>query len=103
MHPATSVDELPANLGRYYPSSDARKLLATYPQLPSNATGTQIDTLFGRILSDGQVYIPVRQLARDLLAQNYPCVRFEISYLVESWKKQNREYTYGEMPLMPVG
>ncbi|KIY45083.1 alpha/beta-hydrolase [Fistulina hepatica ATCC 64428] len=87
VHPAKSVDELVPNLARYYPHAIAEKLVALYPFLPENPSPAAIDGLFGQIMADGQVYIPSRQLARDLVNAGFPTIRVQCRYLCDIWAK----------------
>ncbi|TFK50958.1 carboxylesterase [Heliocybe sulcata] len=82
-HPVQKPGDIEFNLDRYYEKGDVKKMLACYNQ-------EDIQKLFGEILSDGQVYIPVRLLARDLLSHGYPALRYIIRWTPE----QGRPFGY---------
>ncbi|CAD6581306.1 MAG: hypothetical protein CYPHOPRED_001542 [Cyphobasidiales sp. Tagirdzhanova-0007] len=86
-----AYEELLQNLNRYYQPSDAQALAKTYPILPPCATRGDIDGLLGQMLADGQVYIPTRQLARDLLLNGFPCIRLQTRFL-SNLKRQSSPY-----------
>ncbi|KZT21067.1 alpha/beta-hydrolase [Neolentinus lepideus HHB14362 ss-1] len=89
-HPVEKPSDIEFNLDRYYEKGDVEKMLSCYKHLLDDANQEQIQKLFGEILSDGQVYIPVRLLARDLLTHGYPALRYIIKWIPE----QNRPFGY---------
>ncbi|KAM5543541.1 hypothetical protein V8D89_002792 [Ganoderma adspersum] len=96
-NPVTSVDELRRNLERYYKREVVKKMLDVYlgeEDLKSKGRGAggkslgertpeELERLFGEVSSEGQVYLPVRLFARDMLAAGYPVVRYEIRWTPE--------------------
>ena len=43
----------------------------------------ELERLYGRILSEGQVHLPVRLFARDMVNAGFPVVRYEIRWTPE--------------------
>lgn len=82
-HPCNTPSELLPNVARYYPLPTARALLASYPPL-SDISAPACQERLGRVLADGQVYLPVRLLARDLAAAGLPVVRYAIETVVRA-------------------
>jgi len=58
-------------------------LLEHYYKLPDNASSLASRKLFGEILSDAQVHLPVRILGRDLHEAGFPVLRYEIRWTPE--------------------
>ncbi|KAI5119079.1 hypothetical protein M0805_005497 [Coniferiporia weirii] len=79
-HPITCAADVRTNLLRYYPAERTDALLACYAPLPDDAPQAACFERFGRVLSDAQVHLPVRLLARDLVAAGFPVVRYEIRW-----------------------
>lgn len=82
-HPIETPADIIPNLLRYYTQTIVDTLLSQYPILPGAATPEECKALFGEILSDGQVYIPDRMLARDLSRVDFPVLRYEIHWVPE--------------------
>lgn len=80
-HSCPTPDDLLPNVARYYPLEIAEALLASYPPLTDTSVSGCQERL-GRVLADGQVYLPVRLLARDLSAAGLPVVRYAIETVV---------------------
>ncbi|OCH89198.1 carboxylesterase [Obba rivulosa] len=89
-HPVHSLYDVKQNMARYYPGTVVEKMSVLYPALPDNAPEEECVKLFGKMLSDGQVHIPVRLLARDLASAGFPVVRYQIRWTPE----QNRPLGY---------
>lgn len=89
--PINNVADVRNNLLRVYPEKQTDALLALYPHLGENASQEECFELFGKVFSDGQVYLPVRLLARDLIASEFPVIRYDIRWTPE----QIREHTKG--------
>ncbi|KAF8528531.1 carboxylesterase [Hysterangium stoloniferum] len=79
-HPINSSKDIEENLKRYYPDYIVKTLVKAYGELPPNLSGDKYAELFGRILSDGQVHLPVRILHRDLQKHGFPVVRYQIRW-----------------------
>lgn len=79
-HPIATPQDVTDNLKRYYPADMVEKMEKQFPELPKDADEETCARRFGDILSDGQVYLPVRMLARDLRASNFPFVRYYIQW-----------------------
>ncbi|KIJ50395.1 hypothetical protein M422DRAFT_74458 [Sphaerobolus stellatus SS14] len=79
-HPITKPEDVVPNLKRYYPDDIVDRLLKAYKPLSSNSTPEECAKLYGRILSDGQVHLPIRILHRNLKKQGFPIVRYEIRW-----------------------
>lgn len=91
-HPINSESEIRPNLLRYYPEFLVDGFLKLYPPLDASATQEDFQRRFGEALSDGQVHLPVRILARDLINAGFPILRYEIRWTPE----QVRAMTKGE-------
>lgn len=85
-HPISSSRDIVPNLKRYFQDEFVSKLVKKYQPLPENASSEEAQRRFGDILSLAQVHLPVRILARDLHAANFPVCRYEIRWTPE----QNR-------------
>ncbi|EJD48329.1 carboxylesterase [Auricularia subglabra TFB-10046 SS5] len=79
-HPISTLQDVTDNLKRYYPADMVEKMEKQFPELPKDADEETCARRFGDILSEGQVYLPVRMLARDLRASNFPFVRYSIEW-----------------------
>jgi hypothetical protein len=80
-HPITCPTNVRENLLRYYPSHRVDDLLKLYqPPLSDKSSQEECFKRFGEALSAGQVHVPVRVLARDLKAANYPVLRYAIHW-----------------------
>jgi len=82
-HPIVSPREIPTNLERYYPRDVVERMMPLYKTLPDDARVEEVERLFGEILSDGQVHLPVRLLIRDLCNAGFPAMRYEIRWTPE--------------------
>lgn len=82
-HPVRTVRDVRHNADRYYPAEVVERLLGMYRALPDDAPEDEVKRLFGELMSDGQVHLPVRLLARDLMAAGFPVVRYEIRWTPE--------------------
>ncbi|KAH9836084.1 carboxylesterase [Rhodofomes roseus] len=91
IHPVHTMADCVTNMERYFSPDVTQKLFAAYPPLPDNPTPAQITKFMGTALSDAQVYIPLRILARDLANAGYPVLRYEIGWVPE----QLSEFTGG--------
>ncbi|KAI0765875.1 carboxylesterase [Trametes elegans] len=80
-HPVSTMADVEANLKRYYRDDVVRKMVDAYGQHPTEPE--EVVRVLGKILSEGQVYLPVRLLARDLVSAGYPVVRYEIAWTPE--------------------
>ncbi|KAJ7156911.1 Alpha/Beta hydrolase protein, partial [Mycena crocata] len=82
-HPIKSPKDVMPNLERYYPKDLVARLVNHYPSLPEEATSDASQKLFGEILSDSQVHLPVRIFVRDLHEAGFPVLRYEIRWTPE--------------------
>ncbi|PSS37448.1 hypothetical protein PHLCEN_2v655 [Hermanssonia centrifuga] len=82
-HPVASMDDIKLNLERYYQKEMVDKILELYRIVPDGAPVEEYKKLLGEILSDGQVHLPVRLLARDLVNAGFPVLRYEIGWTPE--------------------
>lgn len=89
-HPINTPADIIPNLLRYYSHSIVEALTSMYPTLPDTATPEESQRLFGNILSDGQVHIPARLLARDLQLVDFPVLRYEIRWAPEQLRPKGR-------------
>lgn len=96
-HPVVEPRDILPNLERYYPGDVLQKMMRFYKKLPGDAPVEEVERLFGEVLSDGQVHLPVRLLIRDLHNAGFPTLRYEIRWTPEqlcpkgesarTWKK----------------
>lgn len=82
-HPILSPRDIAPNLERYYSEEIVKRMVGMYRTLPEDAESEQARRLFGEILSDAQVHLPVRLLVRDLQAAGFPTFRYEIRWTPE--------------------
>jgi hypothetical protein len=82
-HPVVSPRDITHNLERYYPIDVVERMRRIYRTLPEDAHVEDVERLFGEILSDGQVHLPVRLLVRDLHNAGFPVLRYEIRWTPE--------------------
>ncbi|KAH7890931.1 Alpha/Beta hydrolase protein [Phlebopus sp. FC_14] len=82
-HPIHGPDDVFPNITRYYPLPIVEGLVKQYRTLPSTASAEEAERLIGEILSDGQVYIPVRMFMRDFQQVGFPVFRYEIRWTPE--------------------
>ncbi|TFY77578.1 hypothetical protein EWM64_g6433 [Hericium alpestre] len=88
--------DVASNLKRYYPAETVAQLLPLYGELPEDAPADACARRFGEELSDGQIYLPVRLLHRDLLAHGFPAFRYEIRWAPEQVRARVKGYvTHG--------
>ncbi|KAI0717067.1 carboxylesterase [Earliella scabrosa] len=85
--PIASVGDIETNLARYYRADLVRKMLDVYLGDGEGGGGEmgkeELERLYGRILSEGQVHLPVRLFARDMVNAGFPVVRYEIRWTPE--------------------
>jgi len=82
-HPVKSPKDIGVNLERYYQTDMVEKILRFYPSLPEDASEQAVQKLFGEVLAEGQVHLPVRILARDLHDAGFPVFRYQIRWTPE--------------------
>jgi carboxylesterase type B len=87
-HPIHAPKDLAPNLERYYPKKMVATLASHYTSLPKNATSEASQKLFGEILSDSQVHLPIRILVRDLHKAGFPVLRYEIRWTPEQLRHE---------------
>ncbi|KAF8514970.1 carboxylesterase [Gautieria morchelliformis] len=78
--PIEGPADMEENLRRYYTDDIVTRMLNFYEKLPINAGKDEYVRLYGQILSDGQVHLPVRLLHRDLHKHGFPVLRYEIRW-----------------------
>ncbi|KAI0084081.1 carboxylesterase [Irpex rosettiformis] len=89
-HPVKNMHDVELNLRRYYQDDFVKTTLGMYAALPDGVDEGEYKKLLGRVLSDGQVHLPVRLLARDLVEAGFPVLRYEIRWTPE----QGRPFGY---------
>ncbi|KIK65101.1 hypothetical protein GYMLUDRAFT_39488 [Collybiopsis luxurians FD-317 M1] len=94
-HPIATPSDVPVNLERYYPVEMVERMTKMYRQLPHDAKPEECIRLFGDILSDWQVHLPVRMLARDLHEAGFPVLRYEIGWVPEQIRPEGGYVTHG--------
>ncbi|KAH9916951.1 carboxylesterase [Epithele typhae] len=83
-HPVSTLADVERNLERYYHTDVVKKMLKIYlAEKGEPATPEEAARAFGEVLSEGQVHLPVRLFARDMLAAGFPVVRYEIRWTPE--------------------
>lgn len=82
-HPVSSMRDIELNMERYYQKEVVKKIMRLYRTVPEGAAEAEFERLFGEMLSEGQVYLPVRLLVRDLRAASLPFVRYQIQWTPE--------------------
>jgi carboxylesterase type B len=87
-HPISNASDVSINLERYYPTDMVEKMMNKYPKLGDDATPEECIRQFGVILSDWQVHLPVRMLARDLHKVKFPVLRYEIGWTPEQLRPE---------------
>lgn len=78
---------------RYYPDPIIETLLNHYPKPAEDASEEELTKLFGVIMSDAQVHLPVRMLTRDLIASGFPVLRYEIRWTPEQVRVPHGKFT----------
>ncbi|KIY66537.1 carboxylesterase [Cylindrobasidium torrendii FP15055 ss-10] len=87
-HPISSPKDIIPNLERYYPESMVAQMVTHYRTLPPDAGPKESARLFGEILSDFQVHLPCRILARDLRAVGFPVLRYTFLWTPEQTRPE---------------
>lgn len=82
-HPIRKPSDIKANLLRYYTEDIVTKMMDMYRTPQDDETEEELMKLFGEMLSEGQVHLPVRMLARDLKSAGFPVCRYEIRWTPE--------------------
>ncbi|KAI0760613.1 carboxylesterase [Fomes fomentarius] len=89
-HPISNIADIGINLERYYRPDVVKKMLEAYlgddyaeKDVLGGKNQEELERLFGQLLAEGQVHLPVRLFARDMLAAGYPLVRYEIRWTPE--------------------
>ncbi|RPD60223.1 carboxylesterase [Lentinus tigrinus ALCF2SS1-7] len=86
-HPIKTMGDVERNLLRYYREDVVTKMLRAYlgegKVPPGEMTQEELEKLFGEVLSEGQVHLPVRLFARDMVEAGFPVVRYEIRWTPE--------------------
>ncbi|KAF9497822.1 carboxylesterase [Pleurotus eryngii] len=89
-HPVHQVQDIVPNLERYFSKDLVSRTIQLHRTLPSNSSQSEVQKLFGEILSNLQVHLPVRLFARDFMKAGFPILRYEIQWTPE----QNRPEGY---------
>jgi carboxylesterase type B len=83
------IEALETQVSNYYAPSTTSRVLQHY-DLPSSNAVADWQSLFGRIISDGQVRAPLRFLANSLLTHDVPvqdvwryCIQYRLSFITE--------------------
>ncbi|KAF9075391.1 Alpha/Beta hydrolase protein [Rhodocollybia butyracea] len=94
-HPISCAADVAPNLERYFPAEVVQRMMKMYRQLGDDAEQEECVRLFGDILSDWQVHLPVRVLARDLHQAGFPFLRYEIAWTPEQIRPEGGYVTHG--------
>ena len=85
-HPVRGMRDVARNLERYYRADAVKRMLEIYLGAGDGGeedTAERAARVFGDVLAEGQVHLPVRLFARDMLAARFPLVRYEIRWTPE--------------------
>ena len=85
-HPIQTIDDVEKNLLRYYRADVVTKMMEVClagGKAPAEMTQEELVRLLGDMLSEGQVYLPVRLFARDMIQAGFPLVRYVIRWTPE--------------------
>ncbi|KAK1227039.1 hypothetical protein PQX77_010001 [Marasmius sp. AFHP31] len=89
--PIKSREDVRLNLLRYYRDNEVERMMAGREPVKGDWV-----RLFGEILSDWQVHVPVRLFARDMAKAGYPVVRYRIKWTPEKAREPVEGYvTHG--------
>jgi len=92
-HQIDTVAEVGPYLERYYPEEIVNGMLKHYNVKPGGKDEQRkAMRLMGRALSDGQVYLPVRILHRDLCQAGIPVLRYDIRWTPDQIRTQTKGY-----------
>ncbi|KAJ4476408.1 Alpha/Beta hydrolase protein [Lentinula edodes] len=94
-HPIPTPADIIINLERYYPVEMVERMMRMYRTLGEDAGEGECTRLFGEILSDWQVHLPVRVFARDLHRAGFPVLRYEIAWTPEQLRPEGGYVTHG--------
>lgn len=89
-HPVRQPSDIKDNLLRYYPEDIVTKMSEMYRGPKDNESEAELMKLFGEMLSEGQVHLPVRLLARDLKQAGFPVCRYEIRWTPEQVRPKGK-------------
>ncbi|KAJ8494392.1 hypothetical protein ONZ45_g13252 [Pleurotus djamor] len=82
-HPIPRTEDIIPNLERYFPNDLVARIVELHRKIPENASSEEAQRLFGEILSNLQVHLPVRIFARDFTKAGFPILRYEIRWTPE--------------------
>ncbi|TFK87554.1 carboxylesterase [Polyporus arcularius HHB13444] len=85
-NPIKTMADVQQNLLRYYREDVVTKMLTAFigeGKAPAEMTQEELVRLFGEVSSVGQVHLPVRMFARDMIGAGFPVVRYEIRWTPE--------------------
>ncbi|BFZ59943.1 hypothetical protein YB2330_000965 [Saitoella coloradoensis] len=88
INPPKSSSDFLTELANYYGPEVAQKLITAYPPLPTDPSREECSTLFGKIVSDVQVRVPIRMLVNDLVSggvDRTSILRYRISFRPSSF------------------
>lgn len=100
-HEVNGLQDVMPNLLRWYPRTVAEKLMSLHKSLPDSATADEARKLTGKILSDGQVHVPVRIFARDFQQAGFPIFRYEIHWTPEQVRPNGEKTEQTLVLLLP--
>lgn len=89
-HPIRKPSDIKDNLLRYYPEDIVTKMSKIYRTPKEDESEEELMKLFGEMLSEGQVHLPVRLLARDLKQAGFPVCRYEIRWTPEQVRPKGK-------------
>jgi len=93
-HPVRTREDAEVGLRRYLPEGVVQGLVREWEEKgrfeavnEKDGETAMWERVFGEMLSTGQVYLPVRMLARDLCGAEFPVVRYVIEWTPEQCRK----------------
>lgn len=85
-HPINSPQEILPNMERYYPDAVAQRMYNAFPKPPPDEGAKECAKLYGEIMCMGQVHLPVRLFAEEMLAHGFPVLRYQIAWSPEKYR-----------------
>lgn len=89
-HPVGGPRDVLPNLLRYYPREIVERLVSMYKALEEGASEEEAARWMGEVLSDGQVYAPVRMFVRDFHKAGFPVFRYAIRWTPEQVRPKGK-------------
>ncbi|KAL0954085.1 hypothetical protein HGRIS_005232 [Hohenbuehelia grisea] len=98
-HPIPTPKDIVPNLERYFAPDLVQRMVELHRRIPEGAPEKEAAKLFGEILSNLQVHLPVRIFARDLAKAGFPVLRYEIRWTPEQLRPEGYVTHGSDRPL----